>query len=147
MSFWSTVRFRLRALFLKRRMDAEMDEEMGLHLELRAERNRAAGLSASEAAFAARRSFGGVEQLKQLARERRGWVWLEQAAQDQRFAMRQLLRAPIFTLAAVVSLAIGIGLNTAVFSIINTLFYQTIRGVPEPDRVLIFNEGSVSPAG
>jgi predicted permease len=147
MSAWSKFRFRVRSLFLKRRLDAEMAEEMRLHLELRAERNRASGMPVDEADFAARRSFGGVEQLKERARERRGWLWLEQAGQDLRFALRQLVRAPLFTAAAVVSLALGIGLNTAVFSIINTLFYQTIRGVPEPHRVLIFNEGNVSPAG
>ena len=147
MSTWRALLFRARALLFKRRLDADMDDEMQLHLELRAERNRAAGMSAEEARQAACRSFGGVEQLKEKARERRGVLWFEQAVQDLRFALRQLWRAPLFTLAAVVSLAIGIGMNTAVFSIINTIFYQSIRGVPEPNRVLIFNEGGASPDG
>lgn len=147
MSWLDRIDFRIRTLFGKKKLDADMNEELRLHLDLLAERYREVGLTPEEANHAARRAFGGVEQIKERAREIRGTLWLEQAMQDLRFAVRQLAKAPVFTLAAVLSLAIGIGLNTAVFSIINTLFYQTIRGVPEPKRVLIFNEGDVSPDG
>ena len=138
------MRARLRALFGRSKLDADMAEEMRSHLEMQTERNVADGLGAAEAHYAAQRSFGGVEQLKERARAQRGWLWLEHAMQDFRFAVRLLRKSPVFTLVAVISLAIGIGLNTAVFSIINTIFHQSIRGVPEPGRVLFFNDGGVS---
>ncbi len=138
---------RLRSLFRRNHLDAEMAEELRAHLELQTSENLARGMAVDEARYAAQRSFGGIEQIKERARDQRGWVWLEQLLQDQRFAVRMLRKTPGFTLVAVVSLAIGIGLNTAVFSIINTIFYQTIRGVPEPKRVLIFNDGNASVAG
>ena len=116
-----------------------MAEEMRLHLELQTERNIAAGMSAEDAHHAALRQFGGVEQIKEVARAQRSFGWLEDGVKDIRFAARMLRKTPSFTIVAVVSLAIGIGLNTAVFSIINAIFYQTIRGVPQPERVLFFN--------
>ena len=121
-----------------------MADEIRLHLEMLAERKRAAGMSEEDARFAARREFGGVEQIKERCREQRGLLWLDGAAKDLTYAFRMLRKNPGFTIVAIVSLAIGIGLNTAVFSIINTIFYQSIRGVPEPNRVLIFNDGSAS---
>lgn len=138
---------KLRALFRRNHLDAEMAEEMRLHLELQTEENIARGMPPDDARYAALRSFGGVEQVKEAARTQRGWLWLEQLGQDVRFGARMLRKSPAFTTVAVVSLAIGIGLNTAVFSIINTIFYQTIRGVPEPRRVVIFNDGGASLAG
>jgi predicted permease len=146
-NFFSPVRARLRALFGRSKLDADMAEEMRAHLEMQTEQNVAAGLDAAEAHYAAQRSFGGVEQLKERARAQRGWLWLEHAMQDFRFAVRLLRKSPVFTLVAIVSLAIGIGLNTAVFSIINTIFHQSIRGVPEPRRVLFFNGDRVALPG
>lgn len=137
----------LQALFRKEKLDTEMAEEMRLHVEMQTERNIAMGMKPWDAHYAALRQFGNVASIQEQARAQRGWVWLEQLGQDLRFGARQLRKSPGFTAVAVVSLAIGIGLNTAVFSIINTIFYQTIRGVPEPDRVLIFNDGGASPAG
>jgi predicted permease len=138
---------KIRSLFGNGKIEAEMNEEMRLHLELQTERNRSEGMSAEEARCAARRQFGNVASIQEQAREARGWVWLEQFVQDVRFGARMLWKSPAFAVVAVLSLAIGIGLNTAVFSIINTVFYQTIRGVPEPRRVLIFNDGGASLAG
>jgi predicted permease len=135
---------RVMALFRRKRLDAEMAEEMRLHVEMQTERNIARGMDAQEARYAAQRLFGGVEQIKETARAQRGMMWLEDAFKDLRFALRMLRKNFGFTVVAVVSLAIGIGLNTAVFSIINTIFYQTIRGVPEPERVLFFNESPAS---
>lgn len=137
---------KLRALFFRRDLDAEMSEEMRLHLELQTEAYVARGMSSDDARNAALKSFGGVEQVKETARAQRGWAWLEQLLQDLRFGARVLVKNPGFTSVAVLSLAIGIGLNTAVFSIINTVFYQTVRGVPEPGRVMYFNSGT-SPEG
>src|SRR5689334_6643160 len=100
---------KLAALFRRQKLDADMAEEMRLHLERRVEENVAAGMSREEARYAALRKFGGVEQAKELAREQRGGVWLEQLWQDLRFAVRGLLRERAFTVVAVLTLAFGIG--------------------------------------
>lgn len=88
---------RLRGLFRKDKLDAEMAEEMRAHLEMQAERHRAASLSPDEAHFAALRAFGGVEQIKERCRDQRGWGWLEQGWGDLRQGGRQLARTPGFT--------------------------------------------------
>jgi len=88
---------RLRALFQKEKLDAEMSEELRAHLEMQEAANRAAGMNADEAHYAARRQFGGVDQIKEQARDQRGWVWLELRLKEFRFAVRSLRRAPGFS--------------------------------------------------
>ncbi|MEO7411898.1 MAG: ABC transporter permease [Opitutaceae bacterium] len=109
---------KLRALLGKKKLDAEMAEEMREHLERRTQANLAAGMSPDEARYAAQRSFGGVDQLKEIAREQRGWLWLEQFGQDLRFAVRGVGKARTFTAVAVLTLALGIGVSTAMFSVV-----------------------------
>jgi predicted permease len=135
MNFWT----KLLSLFRRNRREAEMAEELALHCELQFERNLAAGMSPEEARRAAQRQFGHFDKIKEESRDALGLRWLHDAAQDTRYALRTLRKHRGMTTAAVVALAVGIGLNTAVFSIINTLFWQPIQGVPDPARVLFFN--------
>ncbi len=95
-----------------------MAEEMQLHLEQRTRENIAAGMAPEDARYAARRKFGGVEQVKEIAREQRGLLWLEQLAQDFRFTLRSFAKAPGFTAVAALTLALGMGVTTALFSVV-----------------------------
>ncbi|MEJ1971742.1 MAG: ABC transporter permease [Lacunisphaera sp.] len=126
---------RIRSLFRKDRLDAEMAEEMRLHLELQAERNRAVGMSAEEAHYAAQREFGNVGAIQQRAREGRGWVWLETLGRDLRFASRRLRRTPTFTATALLTLALCIGANTAIFAVVDALVLRPLP-FPEPARLM-----------
>ena len=108
----------IRALSRRGRFEADLTAELQAHLELREAANRAAGMDPEEARYAARREFGGVAQIQELCRERRGWRWLEQAVRDTRHAGRMLRKHPGFAAAVVGSLALCIGANTAVFSML-----------------------------
>lgn len=130
---------RLRAWFGKEKLDAEMSEEMRAHVELQAAENERRGMAPEEARYAALRSFGGVEQIKERARDQRGWVWLEQTGQDLRHAVRQLRRAPSFTGVAILTLALGIGSCTAIFSVIDRVLLHP-GGVPDEARLVVLRE-------
>jgi putative ABC transport system permease protein len=111
----------LRRLFRKDQLDAEMAEEMRLHLEMQAERNRAAGMSPDEARFAAQREFGNVGMIQQQVREGRGWTFLDQCGANTRLALRSLVKNPGFTITSVITAALGIGASTAIFSVVHAL--------------------------
>jgi predicted permease len=123
---------KIGSLFRKRKLDADMAEEMRLHLEMLEERKRAAGMSDEDARYAARREFGGVEQIKEQCREQRSWVWLEQAWRDLRHAVRGLRKAPGFTSVIVLTLAFGVGVNTALFTWFNAAAFRPLP-VPSPE--------------
>jgi hypothetical protein len=131
---------KFRALFRKNKLDAEMAEEMRLHLEQRTRENLAAGLSPAEARYAALRKFGGVEQAKEVARAQRAGVWLEHARQDLRYGLRQLRRRPGFSAVVVLTLAIGIGANTAIFTLLNAVMFRPLP-VPAPDELVEAGSG------
>ena len=135
---------RLRALFLKEKLDAEMSEEMRAHLEMQEQATRAAGMSADEAHYAAQRQFGGIDQIKERARDQRGWVWAHQFSQDLRYALRQLRQAPGFTATVVVTLALGIGACTTVFSVVDAILLHPETGGVDPARQ-VFIGGTLLP--
>jgi putative ABC transport system permease protein len=120
----------LRGLFARRAVERELDDELRFHIEMEAEKLERAGLRPDEARREAYRRFGGVERFKEEARGARGTRWLEDAARDLRIGARSLARTPAFALTTLLTLALGIGGTTAVFSVVNAVL---LRPLPFPD--------------
>ena len=120
----------------RRRLEAELDAELRDHVERLVAEHRKAGLTEDEARRRAALEFGGVEQAKEYCRDARGTRWLDDLAQDLRFGGRMLAKAPGFTGVALLSLALGIGANTAVFSLVNSLLLRSLP-VREPERLVL----------
>lgn len=134
-ALWSDLRYRCRALFRRADLERELDEELRFHLERAAEAHRRNGLLPEEAARRARLEFGGVEVVKEQSRDGRGTLLLERAEQDLRYAIRSLRRTPGFTVGVILTLGLGIGVNAAMFGIVDQLLFRAPPFLREPDRV------------
>lgn len=127
---------RLRGLVSRGRADAALDADIQAHLELLTRDYIDRGLSPRDAQAAARRTFGGVDQMKEICRDQRGLPAIEMFLQDLRYAARMLRRDPAFATVTIVSLAIGIGASTAAFSVFNAVMLRPLP-VPHPDRLVL----------
>src|ERR1041384_5395260 len=135
---------RVRGLFLKRRLEQELDDEIRSHLEMQIEENLRQGMSAEEARYAALRKFGGVDQVKEVYREERSLLGVETLLRDLRYGFRMLRRSPGITAVAILSLGLGIGANTALFSVVDAVLLKTLP-VEAPEQLIIFEWQSGRP--
>jgi predicted permease len=129
---------RLRGVFRSRRSEDEFTAELESHIALHTDAGIRAGLTPAEAHRQALIRLGGAEQTRQAHRDRRTFPWLESLLQDLRYAVRQLVKSPGFAIAAILTLSLAIGANTAIFSVVNAILRHP-AGVDHPERVAILN--------
>ena len=128
---------RLKQLLTRARSDSELDEELEFHIAMECDRLERGGVAPAEARRRARLAFGGYDRVVEETRDARGFTWLENAWRDIRLGARGLTRNPGFALVAVLTLAIGIGATTAVFSLANALLIRPVPGVQAPDELVV----------
>jgi len=126
---------RALSVFRRRRLESDLDVEVRAHLDLLAADYERRGLRSTDARLAARRDFGGVEQMKETYRDRRGLPWVEDARRDVQHALRALRRAPVFTGAAVLTLAVGLTAVTAIFAVLNAFMFRPMP-VSHPEQLV-----------
>ncbi|HKF67761.1 MAG TPA: permease prefix domain 1-containing protein, partial [Vicinamibacterales bacterium] len=127
---------RLRACVARSSGDDDLREEIGDHLGLLQRRFEAQGLSPDEARRAAHGAFGGVEQLREQLRDQQSFPWLDALRQDVRYAIRTIVRTPVVSLAVIVTFALGIGANAAIFSLVNSVLLTPLP-YSSADRIVV----------
>jgi putative ABC transport system permease protein len=135
----SGLRARLRALFRRTSADRELNEEIHFHIELETEKNMRLGYARDEARRLAVSHFGGVQRVREEHRDVRRLQWIEDFIADGRFALRSLRRTPALAGAAIITLALGIGANVAIFSAVNAVVLRPLP-FPSPDRLMMITE-------
>ena len=134
MRLFTILKLRLRTLLKSRRLDRELDEELRYHIDLEVERNVKTGMSPPEARRVAMQSLGAASQMQEECRDERRAAWFTGIGRDLQYALRNLRRMPGFAIAVVVTLGLGIGANTAVFSIADALLFRALP-LPQPERL------------
>jgi hypothetical protein len=141
MDWLSELGRRFWMLMRRQQFDADLGEEMRLHLELREQEQVRAGITPDDARYAALRRFGNTTLLKEKSHMAWGWEWLEHLVQDVNYGVRAMPRSPGITIVALLSLALGIGANTAIFSLIDAVMLRALP-VNEPGRLFLFGDAS-----
>jgi predicted permease len=136
----------LKKLFLRRQLYDDLNQEIVLHLEERTEELVASGMTAKEAAAVARREFGNVQLVRETAREAWGWRWLEDLFADLGFGLRMLRKNSGFTAVGLVTIAIGIGANAAVFSVVNSVLLKPLN-YPQAEELVALHQTAPGAAG
>jgi predicted permease len=139
MRWTQQLRLRLRSVFLSGRVEHELGEEIQYHLEHLIDGYVAAGMSPSEARDAALREMGAIEQRKEECRDARGVALVETVKQDLMYALRGFRKSPGFTTVAILSLGLGIGANTAIFTLWNTVLHAPLPGVHKPEQLIMLS--------
>jgi len=135
MRWLDRLNLRLRTLFRRKQTESELHRELEFHLQEQIAENMAKGMPAEQARYSALRTIGGITQIQEQCRDQRGLHWIETTMQDVRYSLRSLRKSPGFTLVAILSLALGTGANTAIFSLIDSILLNSLP-VKDPQQLV-----------